>query len=213
MLSYWRLKHHETREKTTKYQTAPGLWWRLKPRRRTPMATIHGGMPWKDENNRWFWVNYPNSGEWSFIADFDDDNFEILNCHMDSVWVNYYTSLTWIKAIKGDDFPYQPMIPSEVVVRSLYFTQMYLWNRRLRPTLGVLGISWDMTPATFASISHLLLELHPKVGHFRKLTCPRAAGLEKPCMASWETLPEDDMAVSVRCCWYQAPDLFFGKFV
>lgn len=71
------------------------------------------------------------------------------------------------------------------------------------------------TPTTFGCITyitHLLLELHPVGdGDFRKLTSPRAAGLEKPCMARFK---RETLTVGL-CCPYKvkAPDLFLWRFV
>ena len=43
------------------------------------------------------------------------------------IWANYYISLTWIKAVWGW-FPLLTIIYGEVVVRSLYFTQIYTYT-------------------------------------------------------------------------------------
>ena len=62
------------------------------------------------------------------------------------IWVYYNISLTWIKAILGW-FPFLTMIPSEVAVRSLYFTQIYIY-------MYIMAIqNWSLLMITSGGIS------------------------------------------------------------
>ena len=89
------------------------------------------------------WLKYDRLSRWNLLNNkkhvfFSHDGSMVLLymvCHgshqytpfmLAYIWVNYDISLTWIKAILGW-FPLLTIISSEVAVRSLKFTQIYIY--------------------------------------------------------------------------------------